>query len=289
MRQVSAENRYPDLKSEGEQMIRVMKDDGVIEDSVNELTIKRYVSLGKRCAKHLDILMRWEAFHARETLIDSIYVLRQVFSISDREDDMAVVLNALFMEQRSGIRSTLIKTKSKHDVRDPGMVARTMLIRSSLYLHLHNTFPKIQDIIVPFMNGSCYAEYCGVDAMGKRISATTEDVETDDETEPAPFTSQRSRVSLAKLASMLMKCRFEVTLCKMANDDRFNAKTLNLTHPDAGLIKKHINEIEELYKADFQQEMVEITNVTHTTNTSGPADGVTVQLVGDGDDIGPTV
>ena len=88
-------------------------------------------------------------------------------------------------------------------------------------------------------------------------------------------------MALEKFASQLMKCRFDVTLCKMAKDDRFNAKTLNLTHQDAGLIKKHITAIDELYQADFQPTTAQVTAVTHVVGPSGSADGVTVQLVGE--------
>ena len=102
---------------------------------------------------------------------------------------MGVVLQSLFMEQRSGLRSTLVKSKSKQDVRDPAMLARAALIRSNIYVHLSNTFPKIQDVMIPFMNGSCYAALCGVDATGKRVSDTVVAEDTDDESQTAPFTS----------------------------------------------------------------------------------------------------
>ena len=52
-------------------------------------------------------------------------------------------------------------------------------------------------------------------------------------------------------------------------------------HQDAGLIKKHIAEIEELYKADFQPTTAPVTAVMHVVGPSGSADGVTVQLVGE--------
>ena len=79
MTKVVCDNRYPDLKTDGEQLIRAMMDDGVLDESANEQTIKRYVNLGKRCEKHTDILMRWEVFHQRDSLIDNISIVRQIF------------------------------------------------------------------------------------------------------------------------------------------------------------------------------------------------------------------
>ena len=78
-----------------------------------------------------------------------------------------------------------------------------------------------------------------------------------------------------------MICRFDRVLCKTARDERFNAMALNLAHQDAGLIKKNIAEIEELYQADFKPTTAPATAATHVVSTSEQADGVTVQLVGE--------
>ena len=90
-----------------------MIDDGVMDESANEQTIKRYVSLGKRCEKHTDLLTKWEACHQRDSLIDNISTIRLIFSVSDREEDIDIVLFSHFIEQRTGIRTTLAKSRLK--------------------------------------------------------------------------------------------------------------------------------------------------------------------------------
>ena len=78
MAKVVYENRYPDLETDGEQMVQGMKDDRVVDDNVHEQTSKRHVSLGKRCEKHIDMLMRWEVFHMRDSLIDNSRIVRHI-------------------------------------------------------------------------------------------------------------------------------------------------------------------------------------------------------------------
>ena len=161
------------------------------------------------------------------------------------------------------------------------MVAKAALIRRNICLHLYRTFPVIQDGMEPFINGSCYSELCGMTAAGKRHADVSVRDSSDDDTENLKFTSARSRVALAKFASLLMKCRLGATLCKMAKDDHLNPKFLSLGHKDTGLINKHITDINDLYKIDFQPTISApvspVTAVTHTMGTS-EADGVTVQL-----------
>ena len=134
--------------------------------------------------------MRWEAFHNRDFVIDTISTARQVFSITDQEQDMSIVLTGLFMEQRSGLRLALIKPKSKSDARDPSNLARAILIRSNIYVHLHNTFPEINDVIAEFMDGSCYTKYYGIDTRGAMIPSFVVNAEdTDDDMDKPTYAS----------------------------------------------------------------------------------------------------
>ena len=113
---LSAEGKYPHLKTDGDKLMQGLKDEQLHDDSINETTQKRYLSLGKRVHLHQKVLMKWEMFHQRETLIDSQSTLRNVFSISEREDDIAYILNELCMQQRAGIRTSLMTAKSKNEV-----------------------------------------------------------------------------------------------------------------------------------------------------------------------------
>ena len=110
-----AEGKYPNLKHDGDKLIQGLKDENVHDASISELTQKRYLALGKRVQLHKKMLMRWEMFHQRDALIDQLSILRYVFSISEREDDIAFILNELFMQQRAGLRNSLTMPKSKNE------------------------------------------------------------------------------------------------------------------------------------------------------------------------------
>ena len=112
---IVADGLYPHLRTEGDKLIQGLKDQGLHDESINENTQKRYLALGKRVQLHKQALMRWEMFHQRDTLIDGLTTLRNVFSISDREDDIAFIINELFMQQRAGLRTSLIMPKSKNE------------------------------------------------------------------------------------------------------------------------------------------------------------------------------
>ena len=111
---------------------------------------KRYLSLGKRVQLHKSALMRWEMFHQREALMDGLSTLRHVFAISDREEDMAYVINELFMQQRAGLRSSLISPKSKIEVKTPQALGRSMLIKRMVLSHLMEVCLNIRPHIAAF-------------------------------------------------------------------------------------------------------------------------------------------
>ena len=95
------------MRTDGAKLIQGLKDENLRDTSIDENTQKRYLALGKRVQLHKPALMKWEMFHQRDTLIDQLSTMRHVFSISDREDDIAFILNELFMQQRAGLRSAL--------------------------------------------------------------------------------------------------------------------------------------------------------------------------------------
>ena len=102
---VMAEQQYPDLKSQAAKLLRALKDQGLEDKSINEETQKRYLSLGMRVKMHQGVLARWEMYHQRDSLVDSITTVRNVLQSSDVEDDIAYVLQQLFLQQRAKLRT----------------------------------------------------------------------------------------------------------------------------------------------------------------------------------------
>ena len=147
---ILAEGSYAHLKSDGDKLMQALKDQGLQDTTINETTPKRYLALGKRVQLHKNALMRWEMFHQREALMDGLSTLRHVFAISDREEDMAYVINELFMQQRAGLRSSLISPKSKNEVKTPQNVGRSMLIKRMVLNHLMEVCLNIRPHIAAF-------------------------------------------------------------------------------------------------------------------------------------------
>ena len=110
---VVAEGSYSHLKNDADKLMQALKDQGLQDASINETTQKRYLALGKRVQLHQSVLMRWEMFHQRDSLVDNISTMRHLYSISDREEDIAYIFNDLFLQQRAGLRNSLVMYKSK--------------------------------------------------------------------------------------------------------------------------------------------------------------------------------
>ena len=108
---VVAEGTYASLKTDADRLMAALKDQGLLDTNINEQTQKRYLALGKRVQLHKSLLMRWELYHARDSLVDHMTTMRCICSVCDREEDVAYVLNQLFLQQRAGLRNSLIVPK----------------------------------------------------------------------------------------------------------------------------------------------------------------------------------
>ena len=188
--------------------------------------------------------MKWEALVKRDALIDNISVLRQVMIISDKEDDTAYVLNQLFLQQRCGLRTQLAVPRSRNDVRTPANIAKALLIRRNLVIFMKKEFPKLNDVIAPYLDDTYLLDAYGIDTEGQRVRPAREDDAQDDddsddmEPDTSRLTSEESRRTLASYLKKLYAGKFEVAFCKMARDDKFSVTHLDLAHPDAAGMKK---------------------------------------------------
>ena len=116
---VIAEGKYPGLKTDADKLMAGLKEHGLHDRSINEATQKRYLALGRRVQLHKALLMKWELYHARDALVDQITTMRLICSISEREEDVGYILCQLFLQQRAGLRNSLMMPKSKNDVKTP--------------------------------------------------------------------------------------------------------------------------------------------------------------------------
>ena len=165
---VVAEGKYSNLKADGDKLIQALKDQGLQDPAINDSTQKRYLALGKRVQMHKATLMRWEMFHQRECLIDVLSILRLIFAISEREEDIAYILKELFLQQRAGIRSSLVIPRSKNEVRTPQNIGRGMLIKRMVLNHFFEVCPNLATTLQPFVDNTHYEFQYGVLVGGER-------------------------------------------------------------------------------------------------------------------------
>lgn len=223
--------------------------------------------LGKRLdVKAIAVLMqRWEFMEKRGALLDSISTLRQVVQSTTTDADLEHVLLHLFLQQRSGIRSSLVcNTKNEANA---GNVVKALIVRRNLFVHLKMTFPKCTDAIEPYESFQYYTDNKGVDMNGVRTSTADMDDEEGDETaetSEAPSSVQQSRKQLIKLCEGLAANRHERTLVKMGKE-HLSSNTVDLTTPSAKPILTAIQDIKSHYTTDFAAAVVAPHVVVHAT------------------------
>ena len=102
-------------------------------------TIKRYWGLGKRLRQSavLPIIDKFEYFYGRESIVDQISTLRALVGAADTDTELAYLLQILFLEQRSKLRTSL-----------PSMVGanryifHAVLLRPVLMSYMCGRFPE---------------------------------------------------------------------------------------------------------------------------------------------------
>ena len=255
---VNTEGRHSDIKSESERLKKVMVEDNVTETTVDDSTLKRYIQLGKRLSHHRFCLTKFEAFHQRNALIDSCTNLRAVFGCSDVESDSEYILEELFMQQRADIRKTLQAKSNKRDPRVTTNICKAILLKRSIFMFLVAEFPKLADAIEPYKTFAYFSSMFNISSDG-----TKQDSTGNSETEPEPdddtlhvvpaeaISSQESKRMLVTFCKRIRNLQFDHSLCKMATSENFTFAKVDLSHPEAAMLKKSINDIKEAYTRDF--------------------------------------
>ena len=167
------------LKTDVNKLMAGLKEHELQDGSINETTQKRYLTLGRRVQLHKSLLMRWELYHARDSLVDQITTMRLICSVSEREDDVAYILNELFLQQRAGLRHSLAASKSKSDAKTPVNVGKSILIKRMVLNHLIEICPNLQPTLQPFADHTHYELKYGVRPNGERTMELEDDEDTD--------------------------------------------------------------------------------------------------------------
>ena len=90
------EGRFPRIKSEGERLEKVFKEDNVPMGNLSADTLKRYLALARRLTPEMQaLLMKWEMFEKRGSLVDGIKSLRAVLGVTRSDEDCNVYNNII--------------------------------------------------------------------------------------------------------------------------------------------------------------------------------------------------
>ena len=131
----------------------------------------------------------------------------------------------LFLEQRSGLRPKFVWRSPKgRDRRTPANIAKAILVRRGLFLHMKEKFPKLADVLDEYELPMFFTKEYGLTADGKKTpefkpaeEAPDEENVNECELVMAP-TSYESRRLLHAFCRRLSTNSFERTLCCMVED-----------------------------------------------------------------------
>ena len=256
-------------------------------------TIKRYLTIGRRLMfqEIKAIIELWEFYHARETLIDRMDVLRAATGATSAHKDLAALLKILFLEQRSGLRLSMPSA-----AKVPGLPAlmKGLILRGLFYVHSLHTFPKLADHVRPFVDNSHFSTDCGIDLQGGKISGwtpLTEDHEDAPQEMPldviglkqsADASVYESKGPLLRLLKNIAKNMYQLTFMNMAVEMKKDVQIgeLDLSLTSGGRLKACLTTLIVLYNRDFPVDKpVDTKTVVHITSpTHASDDAVTVTL-----------
>ena len=105
---VEAEGRFSEVKGAGEKLMKAMAEDCAKIEGWNLDTLGRYLQIGRRLSEESvnRWLILWEAVHKRNAFLDGIMMLRACVGVTPDDDELALLLQIIFLEQRSGVTKT---------------------------------------------------------------------------------------------------------------------------------------------------------------------------------------
>jgi len=255
------EDRFPDAKIPSERLLKAMTEDCTKIDGWNVDTLGRYLLVGRRLSEHVvrNWLIVWEATCKRNAFLDGIMFLRACVAATPADDELANLLQILFLEQRCGLKKTL-KVDAKQS---PSNLFKAYLLRMKIFTHLEFILPKLADVVHLYGSAAFFATEYSLDAQGSFTSdcqkpvhdeEEQEEVVSDDNAEcEGTVTTYKSRRLLIAFCHGLAKHKFERSFLSMAKEGRSTGHILDLTSPASGVIAKQIKEIQQTYADDFRE------------------------------------
>ena len=171
------------------------------------------------------------------------------------ESDFYYVCNTLFMEQRAALRKITSTDKQRF-----GTVAKGILLRRSVIVHLAASLPEWRSLIEELTGPAMYRRNYQLEPDGTRtgdIDNHNDGDKTDDEPDQESASEEeastyKSRPLLVKFLKGLVSNKWERSLHGMAGATTSASGVLDLTLKAASNIKGVIDKITQAYEDDFK-------------------------------------
>ena len=168
--QIVEEKLFATKKTNAEKLMAMLETEAIAK-GWNLDTLKRYLSIGRRLEVPAvaNLMDKWEFFHKRNTVVDSISSLRAIVGACDTDDELAYVMKTLFLEQQCGLQTPGTFKK----LATPVNVTRAILLRSIIFKHMATKFPLFAKHIEEIGSFQFYKNYFGVTEDGGRYEDWT--------------------------------------------------------------------------------------------------------------------
>ena len=249
-------------------------------------TCSRYLQVAERMTPTSiqQIMMRWEFHFRRDTLVDSISVLRACVAAAPTTEELTYLLETLFYEQVCKMRHTF-----KHRTRQGGDVVHVMrgiLLRLALYRYCRQAFPKHEDSTKVFGTWEWFNMKYGMTVHGKipdkeahkdQDEDEVQDEEMGEQAEPGVSTRYASKTALLDLLNAVALNKHEAGFISLAKE-MGNIGTLDLCKEGMKTIQAKITLIMQEYQRDFPPVSAEVYTSGPVTITSDSGGSVSVKV-----------
>ena len=178
LERVHAEGRFATEKKPADKLMKAMTEDCTKTEGWSGDTLQRYLTVGELIKKPAvkSWLIIWEATFKRNAFLDGISLLRACVSVTPVEEELARLMQILYLEQRSGLKKSL-KVDAKQSTAN---LFKAYLIRTQVFKYLEHQMPKLADIPKHYGSIEFFKTQYGLNELGEFIDADRQ-VKLDDD------------------------------------------------------------------------------------------------------------
>ena len=252
--QIESECRHDAIKDKGDRLMNVLEEDCTELAGWNSEQLSLYLRMGRRL-KNANVINRltiWEVANKSSSFVsDSVTQLRTCIGSTADDDELARLIQVLYLEQQSGARrredvEPLAKTAK-------GQLYKYYLLRFRFFEYLQGKFPEFGRTIKLYDSPGYFEHVYGLDANGLFICPKARAAAPADDDDPIDESDDKKacRRKLVELCRDLAKHDYESTFIKMASESK--GIELDFTKPAGMTIYKPVSAILDLWSQGCPQ------------------------------------